>query len=132
MKRMDALTNTIKRVRVLDVPVDYVAMSLALKCVEESVTNNKRGNYILAVNAEKFMQLRKDLFLKKIFENAFLLIPDGVGAIWAMRWRYGLRAERVPGIELMQNICMGERAGNAPLASIIGILNDHLNVANTI
>jgi len=102
---MDTLTNTIKRLRVLDVPVDYVTMPLALKYVEESITNKKKGNYILAVNTEKFMQLRKDLFLKKIFENAFLLIPDGVGAIWAIRWRYGLRAQRVPGIELMQDIC---------------------------
>jgi N-acetylglucosaminyldiphosphoundecaprenol N-acetyl-beta-D-mannosaminyltransferase len=95
----------IKRVRVLDVPVDVVDVPLALRYVEELVTNHKKGNYILAVNAEKFMQLQKDLKLKEIFENASLLLPDGVGAIWALRWRYHLIAERVPGADLMQNIC---------------------------
>lgn len=95
----------IKRVRVLGVPVDNVDISLALKYIDELITNNKKRNYILAVNAEKFMALQNDPFLKQIFENAALLIPDGVGAILAMRWCYGLTAERVPGSELMPNIC---------------------------
>ena len=99
------IKDKIKRIRVLDVPVDFVNMSLALRYVEEMVTHNRKGNYILAVNAEKFMQLRKDLFLKKIFEDASLLLPDGVGAVWALRWRYRLITERVPSVDLMQNIC---------------------------
>lgn len=102
---MDTAINEIKRLRILDVPVDYVTMPLALKHVDELITNNKKGGYILAVNTEKFMQIRQDLFLKDLFENASLLVPDGVGAIWAIRWKYGLRAERVPGIDLMMNIC---------------------------
>jgi N-acetylglucosaminyldiphosphoundecaprenol N-acetyl-beta-D-mannosaminyltransferase len=102
---MHQASDEIKRIRVLDVPVDYVNMSLALKYVEEAVINDKKGSYILAVNAEKFMQLRKNLSLKKIFEKASLLLPDGVGAVWALRWRYRLMTERVPSVDLMQNIC---------------------------
>jgi len=102
---MNKRIHEIKRLRVLGVPVDYVNMSLAIRYVEGLLSNNKKGSYILAVNAEKFMQLQNDLFLKTIFENASLLIPDGVGAIWGIRWRYRLPAKRVPGIELMQNIC---------------------------
>lgn len=117
--------NEIKRVRVLGVSVDYVDMSLALGYVDELITNNKKGNYILAVNAEKFMQLQKDLLLKKIFEDAALLIPDGVGAILAMRWCYGLTAERVPGSELMPNICR-EAAKKGYKIFIYGS-NEHVN-----
>ena len=97
--------NEIQRVRVLGVPIDYVDMSLALKYIGELITNKKKGNYILAVNAEKIMFLQTDSFLKEIFENATLLIPDGVGAALGIRWRYRLPARRVPGCDLMQNIC---------------------------
>jgi N-acetylglucosaminyldiphosphoundecaprenol N-acetyl-beta-D-mannosaminyltransferase len=102
---MNRRINEIKRLHVLSAPVDHVTMAGAINYVEALITNNRRGNYVLAVNAEKFMQLQNDLFLKSIFENASLLVPEGVGAIWGIRWIYRLPAERVPGIELMQNIC---------------------------
>ena len=60
------------------------------KIIENTATDEERVEYKV---------------LKKIFEGASLLLPDGVGAVWALRWRYRLITERVPSVDLMQNIC---------------------------
>ncbi|MBW1672732.1 MAG: WecB/TagA/CpsF family glycosyltransferase, partial [Deltaproteobacteria bacterium] len=97
--------NEIKRVTLLGVPVDHVDMKSAINHIDYLIENNSKGNYILAVNPEKVMALQRDSSLKQIFEEASLLIPDGIGVAKAMRWLFGLKAKRVPGVELLHNIC---------------------------
>lgn len=93
------------RGRVLGVPIDKVDMSSALEFVSVQIQNNKKGSYILAVNAEKIMSIQKDSFLRTFFENAALLLPDGIGIVLAIRWILGLEITRVTGVDLMQNLC---------------------------
>jgi len=93
------------RERILGVPVDTVDMLHALYYINNWIQNNKKENYILAVNAEKIMSLQKDSFLKNFFENASLLVPDGIGVILAFKWILGLDITRVTGADLMLNIC---------------------------
>jgi len=97
--------NKIKRVRILDVPVDNVDMSFCLKYISALIEKKTNGNYILAINPEKVITLQKEFHLKQVFENAALLIPDGIGVVLAMRWLFSLPAKRVPGADLMRNIC---------------------------
>jgi N-acetylglucosaminyldiphosphoundecaprenol N-acetyl-beta-D-mannosaminyltransferase len=96
----------IKRYRVLDTPVDAVDMAGALQFVEEYIydATNHIG-FILAVNPEKVFVLRENKFLKSFFERATLLIPDGIGMVKALKFLYGEKVSRVPGADLMQNIC---------------------------
>jgi len=61
--------------------------------------------YILAINPEKVIKFQYDNFLRSMSEKAALLIPDGIGVVMAMRWLYGFPTTRVPGSELMPNIC---------------------------
>jgi N-acetylglucosaminyldiphosphoundecaprenol N-acetyl-beta-D-mannosaminyltransferase len=95
----------IERVRVLGIPVDRVDMPGALAFVDSAVENGYSRSYILAVNPEKIITLQKNNGLKQTFEKASLLIPDGIGVVVAMRWLYGFSVNRVPGADLMLNIC---------------------------
>ncbi len=95
----------IKRLNVLDTPVDAVDMSKALSFVEDYVRNGNTPGYILAVNPEKVFILRTNPFMREFFGKASLLIPDGIGVVKALRFLYGARVSRVPGADLMQNIC---------------------------
>lgn len=97
--------NKITRFRILGVPVDNLDISLSLKYIDYWIANGKKGNYILAVNPEKVIAVNKNSSLKNLFENAALLIPDGIGIVLAMRWLYKLSAKRVPGVDLMMGIC---------------------------
>ncbi len=99
------MTETIKRVKILGVPVDDVDMKRSIEFIDALIKSDKKGQYILAVNPEKVLTLRQDGSLKRMFEGAALLIPDGIGVVLAMRWLYRLSSKRVPGAELMPNIC---------------------------
>jgi len=95
----------IERVRVLDIPVDAVTMSGAIEYIDALVQGTGTGNYVLAVNPEKVNVLKKDPFLKAMFEKAALLLPDGIGIVLAIRLLFGANIERVPGADLMQSLC---------------------------
>ena len=96
------------RTEVLGVPVDCITMEGALDFADHLTDGGSKGQYILAINPEKVMVLLKDDALRETFAAAALLIPDGIGIVWAMRWLHGLQAVRVPGSELMPKLC--ERA----------------------
>lgn len=96
----------IERRSILGVPVDIIDMSIAIEQIDNLIKSNYKGNYIFAINAEKIIALQKDSFLKKMAEEATLLIPDGIGAVIAIKLLYGIKVQRVPGVDLMHNICM--------------------------
>ncbi|MFO8173433.1 MAG: WecB/TagA/CpsF family glycosyltransferase, partial [Longimicrobiales bacterium] len=58
-----------------------------------------------ASNPEKnfFVLQNKDLY--ETYRNADLLVPDGIGVVLAARILHGLKLKRLPGVDLMWNIC---------------------------
>jgi N-acetylglucosaminyldiphosphoundecaprenol N-acetyl-beta-D-mannosaminyltransferase len=96
-----------KRVEILGVPVDCLTMSTALDTVDSLIKGDKAGA-IVAVNPEKVIRARGDPIFLKQLQAAELLIPDGIGVVWAARLLGLCHMERVPGSELMPAIC--ERA----------------------
>lgn len=95
---------TPRRVDVLGVPVDCVDMAGALAAVDAMVAGD-RARSVLAVNPEKVMQAQADPDLLRCLRQAGLLIPDGIGVVWAIRALNGETLDRVPGAELMPEIC---------------------------
>jgi N-acetylglucosaminyldiphosphoundecaprenol N-acetyl-beta-D-mannosaminyltransferase len=97
-----------ERLAVLDVPVDAVAgVSDGVAEVEAIIRRSPPAcQSILAVNPEKVMAARKNPALMKALRHAALLIPDGIGVVLAARMAGYRRVRRVPGIELMEAICI--------------------------
>lgn len=96
---------TISRYDILGSLVDAVDMRAALDWVAEAVKGRTTPGFILAMNPEKVFVLRKDAFLKDFFENASLLIPDGIGMVKALHILHNVKISRTPGADLMQRIC---------------------------
>jgi N-acetylglucosaminyldiphosphoundecaprenol N-acetyl-beta-D-mannosaminyltransferase len=94
-----------ERLSILDIWVDQVTMDQALQRVSAYVEKGERLHTVFATNPEKNFSVPADAFLYQMFRKADLLIPDGIGMVLAARILYGLRLQRVPGCELMQNIC---------------------------
>ena len=60
---------------------------------------------IAAVNPEKVIAAQRNPDLLRALENAALVIPDGIGVVFATRLLGKDRMERVPGADLMPEIC---------------------------
>src|SRR4051812_31354205 len=97
--------DTITRLNVLNTPVDALDMERALAFVEQRLTTDEPPGYILAVNPEKVYSVGPDPELRRLFQGATLLLPDGIGVVAAMHLLFGADAHRVPGADLMQQLC---------------------------
>jgi len=93
-----------KRIRILGVPLDAVDMAQALDYVDHLIATGQQGA-VIAVNPEKVMKAREDPWLLEQLRSAALLVPDGIGVVWAARLLGLARLERVAGSDLMPNLC---------------------------
>ena len=101
-----------KRYPVLNLWIDNCNMSQALNQVRRFIDTGKKVHTIFASNPEKNYTVPANRLLHRMFREADLLIPDGIGMVLAARWLYKTPVQRVPGCELMQNICaLAEKRG---------------------
>jgi N-acetylglucosaminyldiphosphoundecaprenol N-acetyl-beta-D-mannosaminyltransferase len=92
------------RINVLGVPVDAVNMQSAINHVESMLAGEKT-HLIFAVNPEKVIAAQENPDLLRALEGASLLIPDGIGVVLAARLQGTASIGRVPGSDLMPEIC---------------------------
>jgi N-acetylglucosaminyldiphosphoundecaprenol N-acetyl-beta-D-mannosaminyltransferase len=92
------------RLKILDIWVDPVNREQAIERVRGFFIGDKPRS-IFAVNPEKNFSVPKDPVLYRVFKQADLLIPDGIGIVLAARLLHGALLDRVPGVEFMQDIC---------------------------
>jgi N-acetylglucosaminyldiphosphoundecaprenol N-acetyl-beta-D-mannosaminyltransferase len=94
-----------ERLNILDIWVDPVDRYEAITRVEGFLRKGERPHTIFAANPEKNFSIPKDPSLYETFKNADLLLPDGIGMVWAAKILYGVKFDRVPGAEFIFNIC---------------------------
>ena len=94
-----------KRLKILNIWVDAVTRDQAIRLVKDFVENGNRPHVVFASNPEKNFSVPRDPELYDIFRKADLLLPDGVGMVKAARIIHGIRMERIPGVEFMEDIC---------------------------
>lgn len=62
--------------------------------------------HVITLNPEIAMASRKDAVLHRIINAADMVVPDGVGIVWAARLLGEVCPERVPGIELVERLAV--------------------------
>ena len=92
-----------KMTQILDVPFDALTMTEAVEKVMGFLADDKQ-HYICTPNPEIVMEAQQDKELMKILREADLVVPDGIGVVWASRYSEILLTERVAGYDLTQNI----------------------------
>ncbi|MBM4333123.1 MAG: WecB/TagA/CpsF family glycosyltransferase [Deltaproteobacteria bacterium] len=93
------------RLKILDVWVDPVTRETAIERATNFLRHGQRPHAIFASNPEKNFSVPADAELYRAYGEADLLIPDGVGMIWAAGFLYGAKLKRVPGSEFIFDLC---------------------------
>ena len=103
MRRKDRCISNI-----FDVNVDCILVDRVLKRIE--IWLDSRGKrVIVTANPEMIVLSQKDLVFKKIVNQADLVVPDGVGLVWAMQHldrdkKSKIVVKRIAGVDLMINL----------------------------
>jgi N-acetylglucosaminyldiphosphoundecaprenol N-acetyl-beta-D-mannosaminyltransferase len=90
----------IRYTNILGVPAHIVDFDDVMRVACDLVLNDSRRNYFVALNAEKIMMARRNLLMRQILEDAYLLYPDGVGVSLGSRILHSKSVPRVPGYDL--------------------------------
>ncbi len=93
-----------ERLKILDIWVDPVDREQAVDRIRGFLRGQK-PRCVFAANPEKNFLIPKDPYLYDMFKHADLLIPDGIGIVLAARLLHGVTLRRVPGVDLMKDIC---------------------------
>ncbi len=92
-----------KSVKILGVRIDRVDMDEAFNKFL-ALLNRERTAVIYTPNTEMVMMAENDPEFKDVLNSADLIIPDGIGLVYASRIHHLGLTDRVPGIELMDRI----------------------------
>ena len=92
-----------ERIKILDVPVDMVNMKQASRRFLD-LMETPECSLIVTPNSEIIVNATKDPELKKIIESADLIIPDGIGLVYASRIVNCPLEERVTGFDFLTEI----------------------------
>lgn len=94
---------TEKAVKIFGVRIDRVDMEEAFNRFV-ALLNRERTSVIYTPNTEIVMMAEEDRGFREILNSGDLIVPDGIGLVYASKIHHlGLTA-RVPGIELMERI----------------------------
>ncbi|MDR1317651.1 MAG: WecB/TagA/CpsF family glycosyltransferase [Spirochaetales bacterium] len=58
--------------------------------------------FIVTINAHSYNMSVQDLFFRDALKNSDILLPDGIGVVWAIRWLIGKRIQRMTGSDLFE------------------------------
>lgn len=92
-----------RRIKFLDVPVDIVDEDQALEIFRGLMATDQLS-LIVTPNSEIIVNASKDPELKRIIEQADLIIPDGIGLVYASKIMGVPLKERVTGIDFLNAI----------------------------
>lgn len=92
-----------RRTHILNVPVDMVDGREAMEIFRE-LMKTEDCSLIVTPNSEIIVNASKDQELKQIIEQADLVIPDGIGLVYASKIMGVPLAERVTGIDFLDAI----------------------------
>lgn len=68
--------------------------------------------HVLTANPEILLRGARDQAVRRVLSGADLIVPDGVGLLFAARLQRRRLPERIPGVELMVDLCrMSAREG---------------------
>ena len=91
------------RVKILGVPVDMVDRGQAMQIFEESFPQSG-VTMVVTPNSEIVQRASKEGELRELISSADLIIPDGVGLVYASKIIGCPLSERVTGIDFLESI----------------------------
>lgn len=85
--------------QVLGINVSSSPLNQVLNFLEKRIAAGKK-TFIVTINPEMAVLACKQADFKAVINRADLVVPDGVGVVWALR-RQGIKVDRLTGADLM-------------------------------
>lgn len=92
------------RVKLLNIEVDNLSMDEAVNEIDKLV-KRKKPSYVVTPNVDHIIKLETDVEFKQIYEDADLILTDGMPLIWISKCKGRPIKEKVSGSDLFPKVC---------------------------
>ena len=93
-----------KKQRLLNTYVNNLDMQETIYEIEKLIDSDKKS-YVVAVNVDVIMKIEQDSYLKKITDNADMVLVDGKPLIWISKLHGNPVKAKVSGSDLVPQLC---------------------------
>jgi N-acetylglucosaminyldiphosphoundecaprenol N-acetyl-beta-D-mannosaminyltransferase len=94
-----------RKATIAGVRIDALSFDEVVGAIAQHAAGGGAPGYVVTPNAHHIVLLQKDAFLRKIYERAFLVVPDGVPLTWAAGLLGISLCDRVNGTDLFEALC---------------------------
>lgn len=88
----------------LNTYINNVTMSETVAAIEQMIGTDKKS-YVVAINVDVVMKIEEDAYLKKIVDNADMVLVDGKPLVWISKMYGKLLKEKISGSDLVPLLC---------------------------
>lgn len=88
----------------LNTKIDNLTMQEAVDKIDEMIKNGGY-HYLVTPNVDHIVKLEQDKELKKVYDNADLILTDGMPLIWISKLKKAPIREKVSGSDLFPKVC---------------------------
>lgn len=92
------------RLRLMNIEIDNLTMDETLDAID-SLIKEDNCSYVITPNVDHIVQLERDEELKRVYENASLILTDGKPLIWISNWYKTPIKEKISGSDLFPRVC---------------------------
>ena len=93
------------------------------------LAHTKKSSYVCVSAVHIFIEAHKDDSFAAILNNAEIVTPDGKPLAWALKFLYGIKQDRVAGMDLLPDLLSEAENQNIPVA-FYGGTEEMLNKTN--
>lgn len=92
------------RIKFLNIEVDNLSMQESIEEISELI-QKKVPSYVVTPNVDHIVKIEKDEEFKKVYENADLVLTDGMPLIWISKLLNKPIKEKVSGSDMFPRLC---------------------------
>jgi len=93
-----------KKILICGEDVDNVSMQEVIKTIENLI-EKKEQIYVVTPNVDHIVKLQSDVDLRKVYEDARLILADGMPLMWAAKLLGSPLKEKISGSDLFPKLC---------------------------
>lgn len=95
---------SMKKQPLLNTYVSNTDMMQVIRSVEKMIADGNK-HYIVAVNVDVIIKIENDGYLKKITDEADIVLVDGQPLVWIAKWHKMPVKEKISGSDLVPKLC---------------------------
>lgn len=88
----------------LNTYINNVTMSEAIAAIEQMIAVDKKS-YVVAINVDVVMKIEEDSYLKKVVDNADMVLVDGKPLVWISKLHGKPLKAKISGSDLVPLLC---------------------------